>query len=100
MKVYRHGDVLIAPVEDVPTEAKPRPGLILAQGEITGHAHRIETDAKAELYEGGQQLFLRVLGGPARVVHEEHNVIELPPGAYRVWRQREYDPTQDRTVMD
>lgn len=100
MKVYRHGDVLIAPVEDVPAEAKPRAGLILAQGEITGHAHRIETDAKAELYEVDQQLFLRVLAAPARVVHEEHDIIELPPGTYRVWRQREFDPTQDLTVMD
>ena len=100
MKIYRHGDVLIAPVEEVPAEARPRDGLILAQGEVTGHAHRVETDARAELFEAGQQLFLRVLGSPAKVVHEEHQPIELPPGNYRVWRQREYDPRQDLTVMD
>jgi hypothetical protein len=100
MKIYRHGDVLIAPIEAVPPAAKPRPGLTLAYGEITGHAHRVETDGKAELLEAGQELFLRVLGSAARVVHEEHNTIELPPGNYRVWRQREYDPKQDLTVMD
>jgi hypothetical protein len=100
MRIYRHGDVLIAPVDCVPADARPHPGLILAQGEITGHAHRVETDARAELYEVGQDLFLRVLGAPARVVHEEHRTIELPLGNYRVWRQREYDPAQDLTVMD
>ena len=100
MKIYRHGDVLITPVDQVPVDARPRQGLVLAYGEITGHAHRIETDARAELFEAGTQLFLRVLGSPARVVHEEHRVIELPPGNYRVWRQREFDPRQDLTVMD
>jgi hypothetical protein len=34
------------------------------------------------------------------VVHEEHRTIELPTGSYRVWRQREFDPRQDLTVMD
>jgi hypothetical protein len=100
MKIYRHGDVLIAAIESLPAEARPREGLVLAAGEITGHAHRIETEGRAELFEAGQELFLRVLGSPARVVHEEHQPIELPPGNYRVWRQREYDPRRDLTVMD
>jgi hypothetical protein len=100
MKVYRHGDVLIAPVDQVPADARPRQGLVLAYGEITGHAHRIETEGRAELLENGPQLFLRVLGSPARVVHEEHLTIELPLGNYRVWRQREFDPRQDLTIMD
>ncbi len=100
MKVYRHGDVLIAPIESVPANARLREGLILAQGEITGHAHRVETDSRAELLEAGPELFLRVLGSPARIVHEEHRPIELPPGSYRVWRQREFDPSEDLTVMD
>jgi len=100
MKIYRHGDVLIAPIKCVPAEAKSRAGLVLAQGEVTGHAHRVETGAKAEMFEAGEDLFLRVLGSPARVTHEEHQTIELAPGDYRVWRQREYDPKRDLTVMD
>lgn len=100
MKVYRHGDVLIAPVKTVPEEAKPRAGLILAHGEITGHSHRVDTNAKAELFATERDLFLRVHGSPARVVHEEHATIELPPGDYRVWQQREYSPERNLTVMD
>ena len=100
MKIYRHGDVLIAPVKSLPPDATERPGLILAHGEVTGHSHRVETEGKAELFGVGPRLFLRVLGSPARVTHEEHQTIELPPGEYRVWRQREYDPREDLTVMD
>jgi len=66
--------------------------LVLARGEATGHAHRIETDGFAEAYSKDGNLFLRVVGSPAKVVHEEHRTIQLPPGTYRVWRQREYDP--------
>ena len=101
MRLYRHGDVLITSVESIPERAKSRAGLVLAHGEVTGHAHRVETDSRAELFELDDDLFLSVLGSPARVVHEEHKPIELAPGRYRVWRQREYDPsTWERTVED
>lgn len=100
MDVYRHGDVLIAPIMSIPENARKRPDLILARGEITGHAHRIEPEGMAELYEYEGNLFLRVLGLPARVVHEEHEPIELAVGMYRVWRQREYDPASDERYVE
>ena len=92
MEIYRHGDVLLAPITSIPENARRKPDLILARGEITGHAHRIEAKGMAQLYEYEDTLFLRIVGSPASVVHEEHLPIELPPGIYRVWRQREYDP--------
>lgn len=112
MKIYRHGDVLISPVDAIPEDVRKRSDLVLAMGEVTGHAHAVETADFAELYEGtsavsqsarasAEVLFLRVVGGPARVVHPEHNTIQLPIGLYRVWRQREYDPwTVERTIED
>jgi hypothetical protein len=33
-------------------------------------------------------------------VHEEHDPIRIPPGAYRVVRQREYEPRGWRAVAD
>ncbi len=30
----------------------------------------------------------------AQLIHEEHATIDLPPGAYRVVIQREYEPAQ------
>jgi len=45
----------------------------------------------AELLRLGDQLFLRVLGGDVRVVHEEHAAITIPKGDYEVGKVREFD---------
>lgn len=98
--MWRHGDVLIAAISKIPTSATPRPGTILAYGEITGHSHRLQNPDSAELWEAGGTLFLRILAESATVVHEEHKPITLPRGTYRVWMQREYTPSEIRTVVD
>src|SRR5215470_9950940 len=97
--LWRHGDVLIETVEAIPDGARPRSGAILAQGEATGHAHRVEAPERAELWEDGEQLYLKIIE-QTRIVHEEHRPIELPPGSYRVWQQREYTPRAIRTIRD
>jgi hypothetical protein len=97
--MWRHGDVLIAPVEEIPASAKSRKQPILAYGEVTGHSHRIEAPEKAELWENGNELFLKVLE-TTRIIHEEHKPITLLPGTYRVWKQREYTPKEIRYVRD
>jgi hypothetical protein len=98
--LYRHGDVLLAAVSALPIDAKPAPGLILAHGELTGHAHRIRETGVAQLFTQGAFTYLHVTAAKATLVHEEHRPIELPTGVYRVWQQREYTPTAIRTVLD
>ena len=98
--LYRHGDVLIAPIAALPAGSVARAGLILAHGEHTGHTHRIRETGAASLYVYGKELYLVVLADTATVVHEEHRPIELPVGVYRVWQQREYTPSAIRTVVD
>lgn len=98
--LYRHGDVLLALVSALPSDAQPAPGLILAHGELTGHAHRIRETGVAQLFTKGTFTYLRITAATATLVHEEHRPIELPTGVYRVWRQREYTPTAIRTVLD
>lgn len=98
--MWRHGDVLIAATDAIPAKAKQRLAPILARGEITGHSHRVEDAATAELWESGGVLFLKVVAENARVIHEEHRPITLPRGIYRVWLQREYTPQSIRQVMD
>lgn len=74
--------------------------LVLALGEATGHCHAVV--GPGELYRPGNPLapgFLHVPSG-ARVVHDEHAAISLPPGWYRVVRQREYAPGAVRVVSD
>src|SRR5689334_10331917 len=97
--LWRHGDVLIASVEQIPTGAEQQPTTVLALGEVTGHSHRVEDTQKAHVWRYGAQLFLQV-ESETRIVHEEHKPISLPPGSYRVWQQREYTPERIIRVRD
>lgn len=105
MKLYRQGDVLVQQVEKIPDglQAVPRDKgrVILAYGEVTGHAHAVEGDVEflaADLKEL-EERFLHV-EREAQVVHEEHDTVTLPPGDYRVVRQREYAPERPTYVAD
>ena len=98
--MYRHGDLLISAIPSIPKGTKPTQNSILARGEVTGHAHRIEPKENAILFEDGENMYLHVIAQSACVVHEEHAPISLPQGFYRVWRQREYVPGAIRRVVD
>jgi hypothetical protein len=100
MGLYRHGDLLVQSVNSLPSEARRLHHLVLAQGELTGHSHRIAERDAAVLFESPIGLFLNVTGETATMVHQEHGPIELSKGIYQVWRQREYTPAEIRTVRD
>ena len=87
--IFRQGDVLLSPAQQV--EGTKLANLILAKGELTGHAHRI-TEGLAELYESEGTLYLRVISETAWLTHEEHHPIEVPKGDWFVRIQREYTP--------
>lgn len=53
MEIYRHGDILITPVKAAPEYVSPQDDLIIARGEITGHAHRVVAEQHAELLTSG-----------------------------------------------
>lgn len=110
-KHYRQGDVLIELISDIPKTAKKQKrsrNVILAHGEVTGHHHALETADPTDWWKGEQptsekpstlELFVSLRSGGA-VTHQEHSRIELPPGNYRVSRQREYSPEEIRNVQD
>jgi hypothetical protein len=103
-QTHRQGDVLLVPITaDLPAGAKKvkrdNGRVILAYGEVTGHAHAI-TESWAELFEAADQ---RVLVLPKEVTlrHEEHTHQVIAPGRYRVVIQREYVPgALPRNVSD
>ena len=74
--------------------------IILAHGEVTGHAHAIASD-DAMLFMDAKTLdrYLEVKA-PVTLDHEEHSRIELPSGFYKVTIQREYRPEGIRSVVD
>ncbi len=90
--MWRQGDVLIQAIDEIPDGAVEKPDRILAEGEATGHMHRVADPATADLFKNGADLFLRVHAAETTVVHDEHGPIVLKTGTYRVWRQREYAP--------
>lgn len=107
MEIYRQGDVLLIPVDTIPEGAKPvardtRGRLVLAEGEVTGHAHAI-LDETAELVTADEaaELYLLVHGtDPVDLLHEEHATIQVPPGQYERRILREYAPEEIRQVAD
>lgn len=100
---WRQGDVLIRRVDSIPADAKKmdREGgrVILAHGEVTGHAHAI-AESGADLFETVDGKHYLRLDGPQEVRHEEHTAIQLEAGTYEVVRQREYSPEEIRNVAD
>ena len=111
MTMLRQGDVLLISIDTVPAGLKsdqPQK-CILAFGEVSGHHHRFEGGSVTAFYKegdtgepigGGSTMlrgsatpvaFIDVPAGGADLVHEEHDAIQVAPGAYRVVRQREFD---------
>jgi hypothetical protein len=98
--LYRQGDVLLRAVDAVPATAAPvgrdAGRIILAYGEVTGHAHAIDApEAEATLISTAEnQRFLRLMAD-VDLVHEEHATIHLPRGLYEVILQREWTDERD-----
>jgi hypothetical protein len=119
MKPIRQGDVWLYPIDDasgasnmlrVSNDIDPTSDVLLALGEVTGHAHRIR-ERNARLYTprstrrpgrartirasnvgSTARRFLVVDRDPVDLVHEEHETLVVPPGTYEVKIQREYQP--------
>lgn len=123
----RQGDVSVFRIldDDAPEGATPlrreKGRVVLAHGEVTGHAHVIEHPgatlhslppavrvalAKPETRDLAERdeavlRYLTIVGrDAAALVHEEHGRVVLPPGRYLVARQYEYEPAALRTVQD
>ncbi|MGK7931120.1 MAG: hypothetical protein AB4041_06770 [Microcystaceae cyanobacterium] len=98
--LYRHGDVLLKRIADLPQSCQSKEGTTLAHGEVTGHRHRIQQSNAVQLWEKNRTLYLEIIEPSATLIHEEHNSIELPQGIYQVWKQREYRPDAYVEVED
>jgi hypothetical protein len=99
-QTWRQGDVFIITTDQLPGGLKPRPP-VLAEGEVTGHAHRVKNGSKAQvLADASGGLFLDVEGEDATIMHEEHGPVTVPRGSYIVRIQREYHPKEIRRVID
>ena len=115
MTIYAQGDILIEKVKDT------KPGtaigidqdrsVVLARGEVTGHRHRFNGDSGVVMFRDdglardmAPELYVGHVIVPkeqtADLVHEEHSTITLPPGTYRIRRQREFSAGMARIIAD
>ncbi len=103
---YRQGDVMVE-FDDklkIPKSAKPvdpeNGRVILAHGEVTGHAHAFLGGAVLFRNDGeGGATYVKV-AEPKSLTHEEHSATPARKGIARVIRQREYSPEAIRNVAD
>ena len=113
MRQMRQGDVFLVKVEELPEKTeeikRERGRIVLAHGEVTGHAHAIsdkhvrhfrQTDAPTREGEKTVPHSYLVADVPALLKHEEHGPVTIPPGIWEVRRQREYHPAALRNVAD
>lgn len=122
----RQGDVQIQQIAQLPAGCKELPPegnrIVLAHGEVTGHAHAIydhvqqreqpgAADEIAQAAIARAQSKARLLVAPngerylevketVTLRHEEHTQHTLPPGIYHLPRQMEYTPAELRRVED
>lgn len=103
-KIVRQGDVMLFKVKALPegaVEVKTKGDVILAFGEVTGHAHRIKQGEKpsARIFDFGAERYLKVLEKVA-LEHEEHGAIFLDVGVYRQAFQFEEKRAEIQRVVD
>lgn len=110
MNIYRQGDVLIIEIDTQETArllatAKPvkreAGRIVLAYGEVTGHAHAIANHAVKMFEVSAQPQRILTSEVDFAILHEEHIAVKVPAGTYRVIRQREWtDDDEVRYVAD
>jgi hypothetical protein len=105
--MLQQGDVLLSRVEVDIRQAiklkKDKRGIVLAEGEVTGHYHGIETDeSEAELIQLGEKMLLNVKAGSVTLKHQEHKPITINKGIWEVGQVIEKDWLNDmvRKVVD
>jgi hypothetical protein len=104
---FRQGDVFIEAASKVDESnlkkiAPDNKRVILAYGEVTGHAHAIDFNDAVLFEVPGSVPPRRMLKVTKDTVlkHEEHGPIQLPIGWFEIKLQREYTPEAIRNVAD
>ena len=95
MKQLRQGDILLVSVDKIkPDGLELKQEVILAEGELTGHAHRLTGTEVYEWAIDGQR-YVQVKGGSGSLSHEDHDPVPVavvdPDTTYRIVPQQEWN---------
>lgn len=101
---HRQGDVLVMKVGDIPSDAKPAKkdarGVVLMEGEQTGHHHRFADDGCVALLERSSGERFMDVKAPSALSHEEHSAIMFADGKFQQLFQVEDYGDEVRRVAD
>jgi hypothetical protein len=93
----QQGDVLLLSVTKLPAKCKTlnldARGVVLAEGEHTGHFHGIANEGGLALLEApdGKRYLNNATDKPVSVTHQEHKPVTIPPGLWQIGGVREKD---------
>ncbi len=118
-QIKRQGDVALQMVNEIPSTAKLRTGImanIIARGEHSDHSHIVTSESQVEVFEDNDGTLYVNAKGELCLKHlmessyvrgtevwtGEHTEIKFPAGTYKFMPQYEYHPYDDeiRRVMD
>lgn len=95
--VFTSGDFDLTNAVEVPRDAQGQ--IVLAYGEVTGHAH-VVLESYVKMLKTNDGVYL-VSDLPFTIVHDEHDPIPMLAGVHRVHRQREWtDEDEPRLIAD
>lgn len=120
--MFAQGDILLVPVSAAPAACKPKGGkVVVGYGEASGHQHVLVgrcqwlvdalDDIALDRFANGEPVAEPVFvecGEGVRLAHldavgnptADHAAIDVPPGTYRVIRQRQWTAGMSRAVAD
>lgn len=101
---YQHGDLLLKRVDFVKEGCKVTKvkKAILAEGEHTGHKHMLISESMPiTIHEKDGEVFVKT-ESETELIHQEHNMITIEPGIYKVEQVKEYDHFEEeiRKIQD
>ena len=94
---------MVRRIAEIPADAKPqtvKERVVLAYGEVTGHAHAIHDLDNVDVFVSAEGAMYLQVKDAVDLRHEEHGTITLPAGNYERVIQREYSPEAIRRVKD
>ena len=102
---FQQGDILIKRVSGLPKGEiikAENVGYVLAEGETTGHKHKIEEVQFARMVKTVDGKVYLSVTKAVPLKHDEHYIIIIEPGEYEVSKVREKDHTTKlvREVQD
>ena len=95
----RHGDLRLKKLEinTVPSDTKKLGGNIIAEGEKTGHNHKLVGSVQLYANKVGTDVkYIEVLED-TKLVHQEHDTIPMEKGIYELIHEQEFSPAEEMT---